>query len=104
MPTLIGEFLGGLIAVYFFATLWEFLLFKRVMDDPVTGKIGSVVAGWLTAGTLAGFGFAHGGPFYSAAYLVYLAPALVIGAFSLHRGVKLRREAEEETEAGEAFE
>lgn len=39
MPILIGELVGSLFAIYLLYVLWEFVLFKRVFDDPVKGKI-----------------------------------------------------------------
>jgi hypothetical protein len=92
MSILVGQFVGGLIAVYLLTLLWEFLLFKRVLDDPVTGKMSSVTAAWLTAGTLGGFGMADGGPYAWQAFLIYLFPALVVGGFAYRRGMKLREE------------
>jgi hypothetical protein len=90
MSYLIGAFVGGLIAVFVLAYLWEFLLFKRVLDDPVKGNVASVIAGWLTAGTIAGFGMANGGPFAWYAFLIYLVPALVVGTYAVSRGKKTR--------------
>ena len=42
---LLGQMVGGVIGVYIMAVLWESLLFKRVMDDPVKGKFTSAIAG-----------------------------------------------------------
>ena len=91
-----GSIIGGLIAILMLSMLWEWALFKRVMDDPVKGKLSSVAAAWLTAGTLAGFGMADGGPFFTTAYLIYLLPALIIGGWAFYSGMKARERIEEE--------
>ncbi|MES2443473.1 MAG: hypothetical protein V4574_11645 [Pseudomonadota bacterium] len=96
MPVLIGQFVGGLIAIYLLSLLWEFLLFKRVLDDPVKGKLSSVAVAWLTAGTLGGFGFADGGPYAWQAFGIYFVPALIVGGFAYRSGLKLREDADDE--------
>jgi len=89
---LIGTLIGGTIGVYLLYAVWEFVLFKRVMDDPVNGKLGAVVAAYFTASFIAGFGMADGGPFAWYAFALYLIPALIVGALAYQRGSKLRAE------------
>lgn len=98
MAYLLGGLVGGLIAIYLLSVLWEWALFKRVMDDPVAGKLSSVMAAWITAGILGGLGGANGGPFYWAAFAVYLVPAGVVAAFGYRRGLQIREEVEAEHE------
>lgn len=83
--------LGGVVAILLLSVLWEWALFKRVLDNPLTGKLAAVGAAWLTAGSLAGFGMADGGPFYWAAYLIYLPSAAVVVLFAFFRRNHLRR-------------
>jgi len=90
----IGGLVGGLFAVYLMSKLWEKLLFQRVMDDPVAGKLSSVGAGWLTASAIAGFGMADGGPYRWFAFVLYAVPAILIGAFAHRSGMKLREQAD----------
>jgi hypothetical protein len=89
---LIGNLIGGLIAMYLLASLWEWALFKRIMDDPVAGKVAAVVTGWLTAGTVAGFGMADGGDYAWRAFGLYAIPAMVVGVMFYRRGLKIREE------------
>jgi hypothetical protein len=89
---LIGMLIGGTIGVYLLYAIWEFALFKRVMDDPVAGKLSAVGAAYFTAGVLGGFGMADGGPFAWNAFAIYLIPALIVGAFAHQRGSNLRVE------------
>jgi hypothetical protein len=94
MAALLGAFVGGLFIVYVFQLLWEFALFKRVLDDPVKGKIGSTAAAYVTICIIFGFLTARGGPFVPNGFLIYLPPAIVIGAIGAWRGFVLRGRAE----------
>ena len=91
MPILIGELVGSLFAIYLLYVLWEFVLFKRVFDDPVKGKICSVAAAYLMDCTMRGFIRADGGPFVWGFFLLHLFPALIVGAFAYRRGLALRQ-------------
>lgn len=88
----LGAFVGGLMGVLLLSLIWEKLLFKRVTDDPLIGKVGSVAAAWLTAGTIGGWGLADGGEYQWRAFGVYFFPALVIGALAVRAGLRSRRE------------
>jgi hypothetical protein len=90
----IGMLVGGFVIQLLLSVLWERLLFSKIYDDPVKGKLSSVVAAWLTCGTLAGFGMADGGPFAWYAFVIYLLPALLLAVLGYRRGIRLREEAE----------
>lgn len=92
MTYLIGTFVGGLLAILMLSIAWEKALFQRVMDDPVNGKLAAVLAAWLTASAIAGFGMANDGPYYWQAFLEYALPALAVGFLAWRRGEKLREE------------
>lgn len=89
MSYMIGSLVGGLILIYLLSKVWEWALFKRVMDEPTSGKLASVVAAWATAGTIGGFGMADGGPYAWWAFAIYLLPALFVGVFAYRAGAKL---------------
>ena len=89
-PSFIGQMVGGLVIILILSKIWEKVLFQRVMDDPVKGKVGSVIAGWLTAGAIGGFGMADGGPYQWFAFTIYAIPAILVGFYAHWRGVKLR--------------
>lgn len=59
---LIGMIVGGMIAIYFFASLLEWAIFKRVVDTAPVGITLSVAAAVALAVVLYGFGNADGGP------------------------------------------
>jgi len=99
-----GTIIGGAMAVYLLAALWEWALFKRVMNDPVFGKLASVVAGWLTASAAAGFGFAHGGPFVWWATFYYIPGALIVGFIFYRQGMRALEQADDPDELAETFE
>ncbi len=86
----LGTLVGGIFAVYVLSMIWEWLVFKRVFDDPLKGKIFSVVAAYLTASILYGFVSANGGPFNPAGFGNYLVGLLVVGFFAIRRGLALR--------------
>lgn len=58
----IGMTIGGMIAVYFLASLLEWAIFKRVANAAPVGITLSVVAAVALAVVLYGFGNADGGP------------------------------------------
>ncbi|MCW3837892.1 hypothetical protein ACFQ1E_18375 [Sphingomonas canadensis] len=91
-----GALIGGLIAIYVLHMLWEFILFKRVFNDPVAGKLLSVVAAYCTSSAIYGFAAANGGPYRWDGFTAYLIPALVVGIFAGLRGMRLRKEIEAE--------
>jgi hypothetical protein len=44
----VGHVVGGLVLMWIFALIWEAVIFKRVFDDPVIGKLTSAVAAWVS--------------------------------------------------------
>lgn len=89
----LGALTGGIIGVWLFAMIWEWALFKRVMNDPVMGKGLSVACSYLTASTVYGFASARGAAFNPAGFLIYLPGLFVIGIWWGVRGMNLRNEA-----------
>lgn len=86
----VGQMVGAILAVYILYFIWEIALFKRVMDDPVKGKLASSAAGYLTAAAISGFGMADGGPYAWQAFGIYLPAGLIVGFFAYRKGVRLR--------------
>lgn len=87
---LLGKFAGGLFLVFVLYAVWEYVLFKRIVDDPVSGKTASVVAAYLTASMLYGLTSANNGSFNPNGFVTYLFGAAVVGFFAIRRGMKLR--------------
>jgi hypothetical protein len=90
MAYLLGEIFGGMLAMFLLGSLFEWALFKRVFDDPIKGKLASVVAGYLVGSSIAGFGKADGGPYYWPAFFDYAIPAVVVGCFAYVSGKRLK--------------
>ena len=90
-----GELVGGIIGVFILYSIWEWALFQRIFDDPMKGKLTSVVAAYLTASILYGFGAANGGPFVLDGFIIYLLGAMVISVYAWRRASKLREQASE---------
>jgi hypothetical protein len=88
-----GQIVGGFIGIYLLSTLFEWALFKRVMDDPVKGKDSSVLAAWLFS--LAASVYA-GRDTLVAHLIAYTLAALVIGALKHRKGLALRHRIEED--------
>jgi hypothetical protein len=103
MAYILGQIVGGVFAILLLNALLEWAIFKRVFDDPIKGKVGSVAAAYLMGSTLAGFGGADGGPYYWGAFSDYAAPAIIVGAYAFWRGKHLR-EALTKGEAQTVFE
>lgn len=90
----IPEMAGGVLAVWLLSALTEWAFFKRVHDDPLTGKLSSAVAGYLLASVIATFGMADGRPLnWGPTFIIYFPGLLIVGAFAYRRGKKLRSQA-----------
>ncbi|PLK25563.1 hypothetical protein [Novosphingobium sp. TH158] len=92
-----GQVVGGILAVYILQLIWEKLVFMRLANDPMKGKLFSTVAGYLTAVVLFGFGSADGGAWRPDGALIYLPGLLIIGVFAWRRAKVLREEASKQT-------
>lgn len=100
MSALIGSLIGGVLGVYLLAALWEWVLFKRVMNDPVAGKMLSVACAYLTASTLYSLSGSAAG---FMPFLIYLPGALIVGMIGWRRGQKLRSAPEVDRELENTF-
>lgn len=100
---IIGALIGGFLAIYVLAMLWEWALFKRITDDPVVGKLSSVAAAWITGGVLGGFGLGSTESFFWPAFAIYLIPALIVGVIFYRRGLKIRGDHEDVDDIAETF-
>jgi len=90
MSHMIGSLVGGFLIILLLAILTENLVWQRVCDDPLAGKLLSALSGWLTVGTLAGWGLAKGGPYYWGAFVDCAIPGLPVAFLAYWRGMKLR--------------
>lgn len=99
----LGTILGAIFAIYVVRAIWEFVVFKRVMHDPVNGKIASVIAAYLTAVILSGILRADDGIFDMQGVFTYLIGAIVVGFFAIRRGFKLRDKLSDAEAAAETF-
>lgn len=92
-----GQLVGGIIGVWILSMLAEYLIFKRVMNDPLKGKMAAVVTGYALAVLIAGYGMANGGPpRFAYASGVYFIGLLLVGFFNYRKGLKLREEQPDE--------
>lgn len=101
IASLIGGMVGGIIPILLLAILFEKIAFSMVFDDPVMGKGFSVITAWIAASTIYGFASAYREPFNARGFLMYGVSAIVVGAFFIHKGFKLRG-MQEELEAEQA--
>lgn len=86
-------FLGHLFSVYLFAMLAEVLIWQRVFDNPIAGKLTSAVTGWLVT-AVAGSYVLGGGLSTFGDWLARLAiPAIIVATFGAVRGWRLRKKA-----------
>lgn len=90
MAYLVGSIIGGVAAILLLSLIWERVLMKRAFDDPVKGKLASVLAAWLSGSAIAGWGFADGGSYRWDAFGMYAIPAIIVAAMAYYAGVKLR--------------
>ena len=87
--------LVALLVMWAWASLLEWLIFQRVFDDPVKGKLTSVAVAWLT--TIFSYDWISGnGASFDFAGMKFTAiPAVIVALSGLYRGLKLRRKAKE---------
>ena len=95
-----GSMIGALLAMMVLSFILEWALFKRVMDDPVAGKVGSLIFALVLASII----FMLNGNPNTAALLFYGAAALLLLPCKIWRGMGTRARLEEPDEAlGEVF-
>lgn len=87
---LLGRLAGGVLVVFILQQLLEWAIFKRVVDDPLTGKLLSTISAYLLAAMI---GAASMGVF---GLILYLPGALIVGFFAIRKGIKLRAGMNEE--------
>lgn len=102
MAGLIGMVIGGVILLMILSLGIEKFIVQNIVDDPLFGKIASLVAAWLIAGTIGGFGFANGLGFVWGAYLLYGIAGIVLLPFAIYGGYRIRRTQHDDI--GETFE
>jgi len=90
---MMGSLIGSILAMLVLSMLFEWVIFKRVMNDPVYGKGASVLAAWLLAALFYVSGAGVGGPFGA---LICGAGALIILPFKIRKGMSLRQRMNEE--------
>ena len=91
----IGQLVGGTFAVFLLYFIWEWALFMRIMDDPMRGKLLSVLAAYFTASTVYGFGAANGGPYILDGFAIYLVGGLIVSIYAWNRANKLKSASDE---------
>jgi hypothetical protein len=93
MPYLVGQLVGAFIAVWLFSRLIEWAVLKRFLNNPVFGKVGSVLAALLVIEVI--YYFTSYSPFnsvYPTGAASYAFAALVWAVFGYAKGAKLRDE------------
>jgi len=89
MAVLIGSFIGAMLCIYLVATLVEWAVLKRVLDDPVQGKVGAVVIA-LAIAEAAYWYAGRGSAFYPIGAGMYALAALIEAGLAYFRGLKSR--------------
>ncbi len=84
---LIGGMIGGILGIWILKTLLEWAIFKRVMSDPVAGKLAAVSCAYVLAISIYGY-LARNGVGFAA--LVYFPGLLLWAILGYVRGMKIR--------------
>jgi hypothetical protein len=95
MAAILGSVVGGTLAVFILYAVWEWVLFMRIFDDPIKGKLASVAAAYLSAALVYGFGSANGGPWSPTGFLIYLPGALIVFVYAWRRATRLTEQPKE---------
>lgn len=99
----IGRLFGTIAGVYVLTVIAEWLIFKRVFDDPVKGKATSVAIVYLLGALSFDYRAGLSGREELSGFAYYLPAALIVGFFAVRRGIKLREQAANRDPAAEAF-
>lgn len=83
---LAGGLVGGFIGICMLSWLIEWALLKRVLDDPVKGKVGSVVAAFVLAVVIYTLNEGN----FVRAMVMYGVPTPFIAAWQYRAGVRAR--------------
>ncbi len=89
----IGQLAGAFIAMYLFSKLFEWAIFKRVFDDAVKGKVGSVLAALALAEGAYAFS-SMGTSTYAFGAISYFVAALVFAVRGYIRGTDINIESQ----------
>lgn len=87
---MMAQLLGGVFGVFVLYSIWEWAFFMRIFNDPLKGKLSSVLAAYLTASTIYGFASANGGRFVADGFFIYLLGAFVVSIYAWRRAEKLK--------------
>jgi hypothetical protein len=85
---MIGTFIGSILAMQVFSLLFEWAIFKRLMDDPVAGKVASLFTAWAFAAIIYAADSNGRGAF---PILIYGAGALIVLPYKIWGGMKVRQ-------------
>ncbi|WP_292927476.1 hypothetical protein [Novosphingobium sp. PASSN1] len=99
----ISSLVGGIVGIYVLQQILEWLIFKRIFNDPLKGKVGSTLAAYFCASIIYGFTTARGGPWRPDGFFLYFLGMLVVGFFATKRGLKLRDTIDSDDSVADAF-
>ena len=94
MAVIVGMAIGAAIVLRLFALLLEWAVFKRVMDDPIAGKVTSLFAAWVLVALILASGAVL---IRGIAIVIFGAIALILLPFAIRSGFKVRRRISEES-------
>lgn len=80
---------GGILGIWILKTLLEWAIFKRVMNDPVAGKLASAICAYALAILLYGYLARNG---VALAAVLYFPGFALWSIFGYIRGTKTRAE------------
>lgn len=102
MAAIIGQFIGAFIGIFLFSMLLEWAIFKRVMNDPVAGKVSTTLAALLLA-ELIWFLTSSNHFDYTIGAVSYVIASAVLGFFAYKKGLRLREEQHDDTGLASTF-
>ncbi|MDB5581323.1 MAG: hypothetical protein JWR80_6499 [Bradyrhizobium sp.] len=88
MAVIIGMVIVAALVLRLFSLLLEWAIFKRVMDDPIAGKVISLLAAWALTSLIIASGAII---FRGGALLLIGAAALLLLPFAIRSGLAARR-------------
>lgn len=90
----LGLILGLVVSaftVFVFYVILETLIFKRIANDPVVGKLGAALAAWIAAGIFYGVRSRAVEGFDGRGFVYTLPAAALVAIYAYRRGLRIRK-------------
>lgn len=78
-------------SVFVFYMILETLIFKRIADDPVVGKLSAVAAAWIAASIFYGVRSTETAGFDGRGFIYHIPATALVAIYAYRRGLRIRK-------------